>query len=261
MNKNNVNSGVIRRALTVLVTIFAVIAFVGCGVQTVIDILEEGRPADEVIEDVQGATMDDVQTEVLVPEDVIDDPAQELDPEPNLEIPEDMLEEVIPEDTEEEVIPEDVEEVEPEDVETSMPEVLTPEMDLSDAVMLAKLVYGESRGIYSVTEQACVIWTVLNRVDATPGSTIYSIVTAPNQFHYSSAFPTVDDYRRDLVALAEDVLIRWYREKAGETDVGRVLPPEYKWYGGDGVAHNYFRDAYQSPFNYWDYSLVSPYAN
>jgi spore germination cell wall hydrolase CwlJ-like protein len=35
-----------------------------------------------------------------------------------------------------------------------------------DVVMLAKLIYGEARGIKSITEQAAVVWCVLNRVDS-----------------------------------------------------------------------------------------------
>ena len=42
---------------------------------------------------------------------------------------------------------------------------------------------------------------------------------------------------------------------------GRVLPPEYCWFSGDG-SHNYFRDAYGlKKANIWDWSLESPYEN
>lgn len=49
--------------------------------------------------------------------------------------------------------------------------------------MLARLVYSEGRGIASQTEQACIIWTVLNRVD-TYGKSINEIILAPHQFSY-----------------------------------------------------------------------------
>ena len=189
----------------------------------------EERIEEEVEVDVQGANPSDVITDTTVSVNTEEDPPQD---------------ESIP------VIEEEIEEEPP-----------VEEGPNDEAIMLAKLVYGESRGIYSITEQACVIWTVLNRVDAgLTGNTIYAVVTSPNQFYYSYYFPTVDDYGRDLIALAQDVLDRWYREKAGETDVGRVLPPEYKWYGGNG-RYNTFRDAYEGPCNYWNYSLPSPYEN
>lgn len=124
-------------------------------------------------------------------------------------------------------------------------------------VMIAKVIYGEARGIASVTEQACVAWTILNRVDAGYG-TIEEVVTAPNQFCYRRNAPTVDDYGRDLAALAGDVISRWEREKAGESNIGRVLPAEYLYYWGNG-RHNFFTKAYRSRSSTWDYSLESPY--
>lgn len=124
------------------------------------------------------------------------------------------------------------------------------------AAMIAKTIYGEARGIYSITEQACIIWTILNRVDAGYG-TIEEVITAPYQFAYRSGFPTTDDYDRDLVELAKDVIARWEAEKTGVADVGRVLPKGYLWYSGDG-RHNYFRNSYRGSQN-WNYSLTSPY--
>lgn len=126
----------------------------------------------------------------------------------------------------------------------------------TDAVMMGRVMYLEARGIRSKTEIACVGWTILNRVDDGMG-TIQEVITAPNQFAYKSSAPTISDYGYDLVALATDVLDRWSREKAGETNVGRVLPQGYLWYAGDG-KHNYFRNKYKGGTR-WDYSLASPY--
>lgn len=134
-----------------------------------------------------------------------------------------------------------------------------------DAILLAQLVYGEASGIYSITEQACVMWTVLNRIDsgkeyddsAQFGDSIYEIVTS-GAYYYKPWFDTTDEYGRDLIWLAEDVLSRWYLEKLGGTNVGRVLPADYMWFYGDG-KHNYFRNAYEAPYDKWDYSLPSPY--
>ena len=125
------------------------------------------------------------------------------------------------------------------------------------AVMLAQTVYGEFRGGWSQTEQAMVIWTVLNRVDAGMYSSVYAALTAPWQFAYSPYAPTVDDYGRDITALARDVLYRWSLEKQGQTDVGRVLPRGYCWYSGDG-SHNYFRCTYSGSGVVW-FGLTSPY--
>lgn len=135
--------------------------------------------------------------------------------------------------------------------------------DTAEAVMLAKLIWGEARGIKSITEQAAVAWCALNRVDATGyamGRSVKYVVTFPDQFHgYKPWHTTVDDYGRDLTALAADVLTRWHMEKLGETDVGRVLPKEYMWFEGDG-QHNIFRDEYKSKdANIWGWKMPSPY--
>ena len=126
-----------------------------------------------------------------------------------------------------------------------------------DIEMLARLIWGEARGIESDTEKAAVVWCVLNRVDVTGygcGESIAHVVTFPNQFSgYSVSFPATEENK----ALAEDVLTRWYREKAGYKDVGRVLPAEYMWFTGDG-SHNHFTDEWQGG-NRWDWSLESPY--
>jgi hypothetical protein len=86
------------------------------------------------------------------------------------------------------------------------------------------------------------------------GKTIAQIITKPAQFAYSNSTPVWDN----LYALSLDVLDRWQREQAGETDVGRVLPKDYLWYTGDG-KHNNFRNSYNGKV-YWDYSLPSPYS-
>lgn len=126
----------------------------------------------------------------------------------------------------------------------------------TDAVMMARVMFLEARGIKSKTEIACIGWTILNRVDAGYGS-IQKCITAPNQFAYRASAPTTSDYGYDLIALATDVLDRWSREKAGQAAVGRVLPKGYLWYAGDG-KHNYFRNQYKGGTR-WTYSLPSPY--
>lgn len=134
----------------------------------------------------------------------------------------------------------------------------TPLYTYDTVVVLAKIIYGEARGIASQTEQAAIVWCVLNRFDAGYGSTIDEVAKAPYQFAYRATNPTTDDYGRDLIALAQDVLSRWELERNGETDVGRVLPLEYKYYSGWN-GHNRFRTTYYKPYKFWDWSLESPY--
>lgn len=50
-----------------------------------------------------------------------------------------------------------------------------------EVIVLAKMLWGEARGIPSDTEKAACIWCVLNRVDNGMGS-IVEVVTAPYQF-------------------------------------------------------------------------------
>lgn len=132
----------------------------------------------------------------------------------------------------------------------------------SDATIIAKIMYGEARGIKSKTEIACIGWCILNRVDAGMGKNIQSVALSANQFYYKAGAPTVSDHGYDLVALATDVLDRWSREKAGQTNVGRVLPKQYKWYAGDG-SHNWFYPSWPCKrAQRWNFkSVTSPYPN
>lgn len=124
-----------------------------------------------------------------------------------------------------------------------------------DVIDIAKVLYRECRGIESDTEKACVVWTILNRVD-TYSSNVYSVVREANQYAFSENTPVWDE----LVELARDVLERWNFEKNGEECVGRVLPKEYLYFEGDGT-HNYFKDNHVYPCNIWNYSIESPYEN
>jgi hypothetical protein len=142
--------------------------------------------------------------------------------------------------------------------ETSSPELTTPQLSVyyteQEVIMVAKVLYRECRGIPSVTEQACVAWTICNRAD-TYGKSIAAVIQQPNQFAYQSNTPVTEE----LYWLAKDVLQRWNNEKNGQKDVGRVLPKDYLWFTGDGT-HNHFRNAYRGGSR-WNYSLNSPYQN
>lgn len=119
---------------------------------------------------------------------------------------------------------------------------------------LARTIWGEARGVSNKAEQAAVAWCVLNRVDAGYGATVLEVVSAPGQFTgYSIYYPVTDE----LAELAKDVLTRWYREKDGETDVGRTLPSDYYYFNGSD-GRNWFRKEFRSLI-YWDWSLPDPY--
>lgn len=125
--------------------------------------------------------------------------------------------------------------------------------DLETKTILAKVVWGEARGIKSQTEQSAVIWTILNRCDAWDRE-ILDVALQPKQFAYNKNNKTVDDFGRDLIDLVSDVLSRWKMD--GE---GRTLPKEYLYFGGH-KGHNWFRIGYYDK-TYWDWSLESPYDN
>lgn len=119
---------------------------------------------------------------------------------------------------------------------------------------LAQTVWGESRGC-SITEQAAVVWCILNRLDSEdfPNDPLM-VVQQPGQFDgYHPDYPI----EQELVDLVKDVMDRWELEKTAVGSVGRVLPKEYTFFHGDSV-HNHFRDAYIGG-NTWDWSLDSPY--
>ena len=119
---------------------------------------------------------------------------------------------------------------------------------------ITKTVWGEARGL-SKTQQAGVVWTILNRFDdGRFGKEIIRVITAPSQFAgYKSSHP-VDPEIRNLVI---DVLDRYAQEKAGIENVGRVLPKDYLYFRGNGKT-NLFSEKLNSN-NTWDWSLESPY--
>ena len=122
-----------------------------------------------------------------------------------------------------------------------------------EVIVLARMLWGEARGVSSDAEKAACVWCVLNRVDHGYGD-IITVVTTPEQFVGYNAKNPVDD---DLITLCIDVLSRWYAEKDGQDEVGRVLPADYLWFSGDG-ERNHFRNAYRGG-DRWDWSLPSPY--
>lgn len=133
------------------------------------------------------------------------------------------------------------------------PEVTPQPWTDEEVIVLAKMLWGEARGVSYDAEKAACVWCVLNRVDHGYGD-IITVVTTPEQFVGYNAKNPIDD---DLITLCIDVLSRWYAEKDGQIEVGRVLPADYLWFSGDG-ERNHFRNAYRGG-DRWDWSLPSPY--
>ena len=126
----------------------------------------------------------------------------------------------------------------------------------NDAVVLAKMAWGEARGC-SDMEVAATMWCVLNRVDNS-GKSVIEVITAPGQFYGYSENHPVDER---LYKLAVDVLTRWENEKQGLSpeESGRVLPKGYLFFHGSN-GQNHFRDQYNHDNAiYWDWSYPNPY--
>lgn len=123
--------------------------------------------------------------------------------------------------------------------------------------MLARLIWGEARGVKSITKRSAVVWCVLNRVDASGfPNTIADVVLQPNQFvGYNEQHPVTNEN----AIIAHDVLMRWHSEKYGCTNSGRTLPSDYKYFTGDG-KENYFTKDWNSS-DKWNWSCISPYEN
>lgn len=105
------------------------------------------------------------------------------------------------------------------------PEPPEPEYvpDAAEVEALAKMLWGEARGVKSKTERAACAWCALNRVDHPdfPG-TVLEVITEPGAFQgYDPGNPATDG----LKALAADVLTRYNAERNGGANAGRVLPP------------------------------------
>lgn len=124
------------------------------------------------------------------------------------------------------------------------------------AKYIAKTIYGEARGC-SKTEQAAVVWCILNRVDkkySGKPKDIIRVITAKHQF---TGYKKNNPVKKEHYNLALDVIERWLREKDGETNVGRVLPREYLYFSGKN-GKNVFRTKYKGG-RIWKWSLKSPY--
>ena len=143
----------------------------------------------------------------------------------------------------------------PAQAASEYPPGYVPYYNEQSADALARLVWVEGRGLPSKTEQAAIMWCVINRVEHPTGwsDNLLDVLRQRGQFAYRDSSPVTPE----LKALAIDVLIRWDMERCGYTEVGRVLPADYYYFTGDG-KRNHFRASYNSTAR-WDWSLPSPY--
>lgn len=126
--------------------------------------------------------------------------------------------------------------------------------DPAEVEAAAKTLYMECRGVTSKTQRAAVLWCVLNRVDSPKyPDKLLEVLEQPNQFAYDVNAPVLDS----LADLAADVLIRHHYERNGCANVGRVLPPEYLYFVGDGTF-NYFTVEWRGT-DYWTWEMETPY--
>lgn len=116
-------------------------------------------------------------------------------------------------------------------------------LTVDDIIKLIKTYHGECDCVVSMAERSMVIWVILNRLDAGGfGKTVAEICTRPYQFTgYSANNPITE---RGF-ALVNDVVMRWEREKAGETNVGRTIPKDILFFHADSIPsrgewHNAF---------------------
>lgn len=125
----------------------------------------------------------------------------------------------------------------------------------ADVEALAKMLYGEARGVDSDTEKAACAWVVLNRVDDPRyPDTVLEVLEAPAQF---AGYDPNNPVTEELKALAADVLTRYHEEKQGAGDAGRIIPREYLFFTGDG-ERNYFTAEWNDSET-WGWTLESPY--
>jgi hypothetical protein len=101
--------------------------------------------------------------------------------------------------------------------------------------MLARTVWAEARGC-APEEQALVVWTVLQRVDADAfPDTIEDVILQKNQFLHDEGFPLRDDIR----ALCLSEAGKWAAGESAPTHPIYAPTHPYYYFGGDG-KHNYF---------------------
>lgn len=105
-----------------------------------------------------------------------------------------------------------------------------PDELVAEAALLA---WGEYSGT-DYAQRTAPIWCACNRADAW-GMTLDEVMHS-DAFHGLLTEREVPEQWYDL---ARETLARWELEKLGYIDVGRTLPSEYLYFGGNGVVNVY----------------------
>lgn len=125
--------------------------------------------------------------------------------------------------------------------------IITPDViaELPDfercCAIMAQMLWGEI-GAGSDDAVAAVAWCVCNRAaddERTPEAVIEQIVKKGQFYGYDENHPI--DAR--LYKIGESVLIQWMMEPYTTVGINRILPEDYKWFGGDG-RYNTFRNSF-----------------
>lgn len=115
--------------------------------------------------------------------------------------------------------------------------------EIAEINALAKMLWGEARGVKSTTEKAACVWVVLNRVDDDRWpDDVVDVLSQPLQFGGYRVYFPVEEWAYDLAA---DVYDRWKDGRETGQDPGRVIPSDYfYWRGEKGCKHNWFRKTF-----------------
>ena len=105
-----------------------------------------------------------------------------------------------------------------------------PDELVAEAALLA---WGEYSGT-DYAQRTAPIWCACNRADAW-GMTLDEVMHS-DAFH---GLLTEREVPEEWYDLARETLARWELEKLGYLDVGRTLPSEYLYFGGNGVVNVY----------------------
>lgn len=97
----------------------------------------------------------------------------------------------------------------------------------------ALLAWGEYSGS-DYAQRTAPIWCACNRSDAW-GLTLEEVMHS-DAFH---GLLTEREVPAEWYDLARETLARWELEKMGYIDVGRTLPSEYLYFGGNGIVNVY----------------------
>lgn len=136
-----------------------------------------------------------------------------------------------------------------------MVEVVTPEPEPEvtpqpwtdeEVIVLAKMLWGEARGVSSDAEKAACVWCALNRVDHGYGD-IITVVTTPKQFVGYNEENPVDD---GLITLHQSHSRLWDIHRAMKQRCQNPNNTAYERYGGRGIT---VCDEWQhfEPFREW----------